>query len=143
LKVIPYSHGNREPIVIFTNILPSNLYVLVTSFMCDLCSKVYESMNRITVLHKVHHRINRLRLVNCVYIAASKPTAEDKTVLGIPLIHIRDVQLQYKVTENSRNPVLINLYLYTKTTAMVFFLNRPLLPCGVEGFLLVNQLDNW
>jgi hypothetical protein len=24
-----------------------------------------------------------------------------------------------------------------------FFLNRPLLPCGVEGFLLVNLLDNW
>jgi hypothetical protein len=23
------------------------------------------------------------------------------------------------------------------------FLNRPLLPCGVEGFLLVNLLDNW
>jgi hypothetical protein len=24
-----------------------------------------------------------------------------------------------------------------------FFLNRPLLPCGVEGFLLVNLVDNW
>jgi hypothetical protein len=24
-----------------------------------------------------------------------------------------------------------------------FFLNRPLLPCDVEGFLLVNLLDNW
>jgi hypothetical protein len=24
-----------------------------------------------------------------------------------------------------------------------FFLNRPLLPYGVEGFLLVNLLDNW
>jgi hypothetical protein len=24
-----------------------------------------------------------------------------------------------------------------------FFLNRPLLPSGVEGFLLVNLLDNW
>jgi hypothetical protein len=24
-----------------------------------------------------------------------------------------------------------------------FFLNRPLLPCGVEGFLLVSLLDNW
>jgi hypothetical protein len=24
-----------------------------------------------------------------------------------------------------------------------FFINRPLLPCGVEGFLLVNLLDNW
>jgi hypothetical protein len=24
-----------------------------------------------------------------------------------------------------------------------FFLNRPLLPCGVEEFLLVNLLDNW
>jgi hypothetical protein len=24
-----------------------------------------------------------------------------------------------------------------------FFLNRPLLPCGVEGFLLVNLLDIW
>jgi hypothetical protein len=24
-----------------------------------------------------------------------------------------------------------------------FFLNRPLLTCGVEGFLLVNLLDNW
>jgi hypothetical protein len=24
-----------------------------------------------------------------------------------------------------------------------FFLNRPLLPYGVEGFLLVNPSDNW
>jgi hypothetical protein len=23
------------------------------------------------------------------------------------------------------------------------FLNHPLLPCGVEGFLLMNLLDNW
>jgi hypothetical protein len=26
---------------------------------------------------------------------------------------------------------------------LTFFLNRPLLPCGVEGFLLVNLSDNW
>jgi len=24
-----------------------------------------------------------------------------------------------------------------------FLLNRPLLPCGVEGFILVDLLDNW
>jgi hypothetical protein len=34
---------------------------------------------------------------------------------------------------------LINLWLFSSS----FFLNRPLLPCGVEGFLLVNLLDNW
>jgi hypothetical protein len=29
------------------------------------------------------------------------------------------------------------------TKFLSFFFNRPLLPCGVEGFLLVNLLDNW
>jgi hypothetical protein len=28
-------------------------------------------------------------------------------------------------------------------TYRAFFLNRPLLPCGVEGFLLVNLWKNW
>jgi hypothetical protein len=30
-----------------------------------------------------------------------------------------------------------------KTRTSFFFLNRPLLPYGVEGVLLVNLLDNW
>jgi hypothetical protein len=29
------------------------------------------------------------------------------------------------------------------STVLSFFLNRPLLHCGVEGFLLMNPLDNW
>jgi hypothetical protein len=41
-----------------------------------------------------------------------------------------------------------NLHMFAmKWTILGFFpsflLNRPLLPCGVEGFLLVNLLDNW
>jgi hypothetical protein len=32
---------------------------------------------------------------------------------------------------------------YFLSVFLTFLLNRPLLPCGVEGFLLVNLLDNW
>jgi hypothetical protein len=31
----------------------------------------------------------------------------------------------------------------TYSVTSFFFLDRPLLPCGVEGFLPVNLLDNW
>jgi hypothetical protein len=41
----------------------------------------------------------------------------------------------------------VSRILYEKNYEVMFifllFLNRPLLPCGVEGFLLVNLLDNW
>jgi hypothetical protein len=33
--------------------------------------------------------------------------------------------------------------LYTSRNIIILLLNRPLLPCGVEGFLLVNLLDIW
>jgi hypothetical protein len=36
-----------------------------------------------------------------------------------------------------------NLVVPNKLPTSSFFLYRPLLPCAVAGFLLVNLLDNW
>jgi hypothetical protein len=44
----------------------------------------------------------------------------------------------------SRNSLLnVALSPFYLAFFLSFFLNRPLLPCGVEGFLLMNLWDNW
>jgi hypothetical protein len=38
---------------------------------------------------------------------------------------------------------ILTFILHKTSVSCSFFLNRPLLPCGVEGFLPVNLLDIW
>jgi hypothetical protein len=44
---------------------------------------------------------------------------------------------------NGKRGRLITCHAGSGAFFLSFFLNRPLLPCGVKGFLLVNLLDNW
>jgi hypothetical protein len=46
-------------------------------------------------------------------------------------------QVYFSVIGCVFNPFIMSILVLS------FFLNRPLLPCGLEGFLLVNLLDNW
>jgi hypothetical protein len=59
----------------------------------------------------------------------------------------RDVRLnsrgQINVKTKYGGPIIKFKVVFNFSNIAFFFLNRPLLPCGVEGFLLVNLLDNW